>query len=463
LAGLVKQVTAGILDSTPGRVNGLIALPTDKTVQTFTYDAQRNPESATQKMDGVGPDRKTSYVYDLLDRLVTVTAPAAIQVEPNGALSATPQSPVTKYTYDRVGRLTEIVDPLLRTTTTIYDDVARKETLQLPSAPQVTGTSPNLTTVTERPTTITVRDPNGNVVSLTDANKNETTFTYDARNQLETKTLPLIAANLVPSVFTYTYDTAGNVASETRPATNIAAGTPDRKTTFQYDALHRLTRETRPTPGGVSTHAAPLTALTYDDAGNKASVTDPSDRVTKYDYDAANRLITITAPAVDTGGPATVTKYEYDRSDNLTVVRDAKNNDADVVSIYDPLNRKVKDTFVAVKHFNDGNITTPASSEYGYNDAGELTASTDRLGRTTNREYDALGRLTKVIQPAVAAGIPTTVMQYDAVGNLRLVYDPLQSQALSALSRTEYEYDALDRRTIVRSPAPGGSGGTDRP
>jgi RHS repeat-associated protein len=463
LAGLVKQVTAGILDSTPGRVNGLIALPTDKTVQTFTYDAQRNPESATQKMDGVGPDRKTSYVYDLLDRLVTVTAPAAIQVEPSGALSATPQSPITKYTYDRVGRLKEMVDPLGRVTTTEYDDVARTENLLQPAAPQVVTFIPGVGSITVRPTTLTTRDPGGNVVSLRDANGNETTFTYDARNQLETKTLPLIAANLVPSVFTYTYDSAGNVASETRPATNIAAGTPDRKTTFQYDALHRLTRETRPTPGGVSTHVAPLTAMTYDDAGNRKSVTDPERRLTTYDYDAANRLITITAPAVDTGGPATVTKYGYDRSDNLTVVRDAKNNDADVVSIYDPLNRKVKDTFVAVKHFNDGNITTPASSEYAYNDAGELTATTDRLGRTTNREYDALGRLTKVIQPAVAAGTPTTVMQYDAVGNLRLVYDPLQSQALSALSRTEYEYDALDRRTIVRSPAPGGSGGTDRP
>ncbi len=74
LSGLVKQVTAGILDTTPGRVNGLTVKPTDKTVQTFTYDPQRNPESRTQKMDGVGPDRKTSYVYDLLDRLVTLTS-----------------------------------------------------------------------------------------------------------------------------------------------------------------------------------------------------------------------------------------------------------------------------------------------------------------------------------------------------------------------------------------------------
>ena len=67
-------MTAGILDTTPGRVNGLTVKPTDKTVQTFTYDPQRNPESRTQKMDGVGPDRKKSYVYDLLNRLVTLTS-----------------------------------------------------------------------------------------------------------------------------------------------------------------------------------------------------------------------------------------------------------------------------------------------------------------------------------------------------------------------------------------------------
>jgi YD repeat-containing protein len=117
-----------------------------------------------------------------------------------------------------------------------------------------------------------------------------------ARNRLETQTLPTISG-LGASVFTYTYDTAGNLASETRPATNIAVGTADRKTTYAYDALHRLTLETRPAPGGVSTHAAPTTAFTYDDVGNKASVTDPEKRLTKYDYDAANRLVTITAPA----------------------------------------------------------------------------------------------------------------------------------------------------------------------
>lgn len=68
LSGLVKQVTAGL------GVSGLTVKPTDKTVQTFTYDPQRNPESRTQKMDGVGPDRKKSYVYDLLNRLVTLTS-----------------------------------------------------------------------------------------------------------------------------------------------------------------------------------------------------------------------------------------------------------------------------------------------------------------------------------------------------------------------------------------------------
>ena len=133
----------------------------------------------------------------------------------------------------------------------------------------------------DRPTTITLRDTSGNVVSVTDANKNETKFSYDARHQLETKTLPTISG-LGASVFTYTYDKAGNVASETRPATNIALGPAARKTTYAYDALHRLTLETRPAPGGLSAHAAPTTAFTYDDAGNKASVTDPEERLTTY-------------------------------------------------------------------------------------------------------------------------------------------------------------------------------------
>ncbi len=58
------------MDPKAGRIHGLTAGAAGKTVQSFTYDPQRNPLLRAQFMDGVGPDRTTSFTYDLLDRLV---------------------------------------------------------------------------------------------------------------------------------------------------------------------------------------------------------------------------------------------------------------------------------------------------------------------------------------------------------------------------------------------------------
>jgi RHS repeat-associated protein len=456
LSGLVKRVTRGTpdLDAPPeGPINW-----DDETSQRFEYDERRNRTAAIQEM-GDGPERVTAFVFDTLDRLVTLKEPEVDYVTAGGAPAR--GTPTTQYRYDRMGRLARTTNPLGRATEYGYDPMGRPETTTLPPAQHYV----NGTLLQSQAVLINRYDENGNLRESEDALGKVTVFAYDARNLVETKTLPEISVQAA-SVYGFTYDTAGNLATLTSP------GAGNRVTTYAYDSLHRRLSETRPAPDAAygSTHTAPRTEYTYDDNDNRASMTDPVGRLTEYVYDAVNRLVLVTAPGVNANDPRTETRYEYDDNGNLVKVKDAVGDDFDVVSEYDGLNRKVRDTFPAVGQFDEDNPDTPSVFEtfvtYGYNDASERVAQTDQLGRTTTREYDAAGRLVKVIQPPAHVGVslaPTTLMEYDVAGNLRFVYDPEQSAAKSPTNRTEYQYDALNRQILKRDSDPDTTTGSGRP
>jgi YD repeat-containing protein len=78
-----------------------------------TYDAVGNLLTVTDPLDNV-----TTFAYDALYRLTTLT-----EADPDGGGSLT--SPVTTYAYDAVGNRTSLTDPLDRTTEFEYDDLNR--------------------------------------------------------------------------------------------------------------------------------------------------------------------------------------------------------------------------------------------------------------------------------------------------------------------------------------------------
>ena len=88
--------------------------------------------------------------------------------------------------------------------------------------------------------------------------------------------------------------------------------------------------------------------------------------------------------------------------------------------------------------------TTPAGAlYYGYDDAGRLTAlGTGTAGGVTNQyQYDALGRLTNVVDLRLATAAKNTGYGYDGAGNLQWVkYNPNGVTNL-------YRYDAQNRLT----------------
>lgn len=140
------------------------------------------------------------------------------------------------------------------------------------------------------------------------------TFTYDAQGRLLTLT------NANGSVWSYTYDSFGNLQTAQSPANNDAGTSP--VTTLAHDALGRTTSITDP-EGAVTTYAwdvldrptsvtrpqpSPSSSLTftttyvhdeYDSATQLlfTRVVDPNGRASRYGYDAFHQAIQMIDPA----------------------------------------------------------------------------------------------------------------------------------------------------------------------
>ena len=86
-------------------------------------------------------------------------------------------------------------------------------------------------------------------------------------------------------------------------------------TDYDYDALQRLTSITRDTGGSDPSSANTLTLLGYDAQDNIVSVTDPNGGHTSYSYDDLGNLVSMTSP--DTG----MSTYTYDAAGNVTSMK----------------------------------------------------------------------------------------------------------------------------------------------
>jgi YD repeat-containing protein len=104
------------------------------------------------------------------------------------------------------------------------------------------------------------------------------------------------ADRAVISIFTYSYDAAGN-------RTGVAEANGDR-VTWSYDETSQLTREQR-----AGDHAYDVT-YSYDPVGNRLTQVSSS-ATTTYSYDAANELST----SEDSTG---LTTFSYDANGNTT-------------------------------------------------------------------------------------------------------------------------------------------------
>lgn len=249
------------------------------------------------------------------------------------------------------------------------------------------------------------------------------TYTYDANGRRLSEDGPRTD---VSDVTTYTYDAQGNLASVSnalgqvsRLTSYTAAGRLQSSsdpnglvTVFGYDAMDRVIRTD---VGGE------VTTFGYDTNGELARLTRPNGATESYTRDDAHRVIAKTDAlgnqlrfALDAMGNRTQEQV-FDSKGALLHVRAAS---------FDPLSRRSADVGAHGQTF---------SYAYGLND--EVFRTTDPLGRTTQRSYDQLKRLTRVSFPMGS----TVQLTYDALSNVTAVVDPRGIQ-------TSFVYDGLGNR-----------------
>src|SRR6185436_15954313 len=120
-----------------------------------------------------------------------------------------------------------------------------------------------------------------------------TTFTYDALNREQARTVALEGDDGDATNPTVTYTTATAYVDADH---SVRVTDPRGVATLRrLDGLDRVVQETVDTDG--LSPAAPLgliTSVVYDGLSNKKEVTDPEGRATSFDYDALGRLVKTT-------------------------------------------------------------------------------------------------------------------------------------------------------------------------
>ena len=303
-------------------------------------------------------------------------------------------------------------------------------------------------------------DTAGNAIGETDENGHRTVFQYDAMNRLTQVTSPDPDGTgpLAASVAKLKFDAIGNMIESTDPLGHVNRTIYDpmqrvteeidaigNRTQYKYDVAGNLIRVINPLGHDSKTQydvrnrvvaqidaAGGRTALQYDADNNLTALTDASGNTTRYEYDARNR----------------VTK----RMDPLNATKSFEYNVAnDLVKQTDRLGRIVETTFddldrLSTEVWRNPNGSLANTVNYTYDAASNLVRLKDSVS-DLQFTWDVLNRATR---EAVSGpnGLPTSVLDntFDAVGNRVTVADTINGQAGGL---NTFSYDALDRMTRI--------------
>jgi RHS repeat-associated protein len=288
---------------------------------------------------------------------------------------------ITYYTYDYLNRLTSVTNRDNKTISYQYDAGGNRTQLTDPNGGITTykyDKNNRLTEVNSPDKTSYQYDSLGRLTRTNYPYGSYTVYDYNSQRNWLKSIVNKQSDDTVISSYDYTYDNVGNRLSVTE-----ANGT---QVVYGYDDIYQLTSETRT---GANSYAI---TYQYDKAGNRTQKV--KDGVTTtYAYNADNQLVT------ETTGSG-ITTYNYDLNGNLTLV---------------------------YNHVYAGGIAS-----YTWDLANRLISIFDRGGKTMDYEYDGAGNRiskttwwgtvkTKYIND-VALPIPQVIMETDEANTVQTTY-----------------------------------------
>jgi RHS repeat-associated protein len=250
---------------------------------------------------------------------------------------------------------------------------------------------------------------------------------------------------------TYIYDQRGLKLSETDPLGNVEY--------YEYDESDNLVVTTSPTvnaesDGGAPVAARPVTTTGFDTFGDEVELRDPDGNVTVITRDASGRPTSTKLPDYTPPGGTPITAViskTFDGAGNVTSTTDALGKVTSYV--YDQQGRLAKSTEA------NGAVTT-----YAYDLDDDLLRTVNPLGAYAESTYDYLGRrLTDTSYERATASAFTTSYAYTPSGFVQKVTRPsgsyvtyttnnvgeTVSQTDAAGNTTQYRYDYLGRQVAV--------------
>lgn len=427
-----KTATSGsLVEKTVYDVFGQVA---SVTLGNITITAKHDYLGRKTFESNPNSSQGTSYLYDVLDRVTKITnADGTYRTHSYGDGSETitdERGNSTTYFYRSYSEPKE--KHLMRV---VAQDLAGSITITRNSRDLVTsvlqsgvtrsyGYNSNyyLTSVTnpETGTTTYGRDLAGNMTSRSTGSSGTTYYVYDDQNRIESVTYP----NDAPSILN-TYNKTGRMLSA-----NSSSGNRE----FTYDVNGNLLTESLKVGGYVFT-----ASHTYNGNDQLVSTTYPrSGRTVNYAPDVLGRPTQVSGY---------VNSVLYWPSGQLRQI-----NYANATSTtYGQNARLWPSSFMTAK----AGGATYASSTYGYDGLGNLTAITSSVDTSDNRAmgYDTVNRLTSISGPWGSGSI-----SYNGVGNITgqtlgsfsLSYSYDGSNRLASISGTRnsyYSYDAYGNIT----------------
>ena len=296
----------------------------------------------------------------------------------------------TKYVYDTLNRLIQVIKSNGSKTIITYDMLGRKTSINDPN----TGIFHY------------AYDPEGHITAITDPNAKKILYTYSKNGDVLSRTYPDLTKQTVVYGGANNVNAAGRIVSLTD-----AAGTLN----LQYDAKGRIIQRTRKVLANGKTY---VIKYAYDAADRLTTLTYPDTYLVKYAYDQASNVTSVT----DGGGHTVANNFTYTASGRLLGL--TYGNGTHSSYTYDVLDRMTNLQTERAANTAIQNLT------YAYDaDSNVATIKDPVNGFNQQFAYDPMNRLISGV-----GGYGTEKYTYDGDGNLltkgtaKFVMDPLHPE-----------------------------------